>query len=492
VVQGPSATVAAVSAAVITPLVGVAALGSDDAATYAAALAIVTGIVYVALGVLRMGWVSNFLSRAVIAGFILGFAFGIIIDQSHKLFGVEKVDGTYAQVLVGTVRELPGTHLTTLAIGATSLAVLLVMRRYAPRWPRALIVMALSIAAVGALDLADRGVSVTGDVPTGFFSIGVPDIAWSDLGPLFVGAFTVIFVGFSESLAAARTMSLKHGYELDPNKELIASGAASGAAGLIGGFVNDGSLSKTSVADTAGQRTQLAALINAGFVLLTMLFLASLFKNLPSAALGAVVIDSMVGLITFVDLKRYFRVNRPDWFCYLGAMLGLLFLGIIQGVLIGVVLSLLLLIARASKPSIRVLHWDPAARTYVGADDGDDHPQEPGLLIVRVDGPLFFADANRFRDRLNELVEGRTGVRTVVVDADSVSQTDTDGADILAQMAVELRSRNIDLLLVRVHADVLGLWRRAGTIDAIGANRVYRTVRQAVATTTPAKSEKEL
>jgi MFS superfamily sulfate permease-like transporter len=332
-------------------------------------------------------------------------------------------------------------------------------------------------------------------VPTGFFSIGVPDIAWSDLGPLFVGAFTVIFVGFSESLAAARTMSLKHGYELDPNKELIASGAASGAAGLIGGFVNDGSLSKTSVADTAGQRTQLAALINAGFVLLTMLFLASLFKNLPSAALGAVVIDSMVGLVTFVDLKRYFRVNRSDWFCYLGAMLGLLFLGIIQGVLIGVVLSLLLLIARASKPSIRVLHWDPGARTYVVADDGDDDPAvEPGVLIVRVDGPLFFADANRVRDRLHGLVadaERKTAVRTVVVDADSVSQTDTDGADILAQMATELRGKNIDLLLVRVHADVLDLWRRAGTIDVVGADRVYRTVREAVDTTAAAKVERE-
>jgi MFS superfamily sulfate permease-like transporter len=179
VVQGPSATVAAVSVAVITPVVGVAALGTDAAATYAAALAIVTGVVYFALGALRMGWVSNFLSRAVIAGFILGFAIGIIIDQSHKLFGVEKVDGTYAEVLVGTLRELPETDSTTLAVGATSLAVLLLMRRFAPRWPRALIVMAVAIVVVGAFGLAEQGVKVTGEVPAGLFSIGIPDIAWS-------------------------------------------------------------------------------------------------------------------------------------------------------------------------------------------------------------------------------------------------------------------------------------------------------------------------
>jgi sulfate permease, SulP family len=480
-VQGPSATVAAVSAAVITPLVGATALGTSKAAPYAAALALVAGGIYVLLGLLRMGWVSNFLSKAVLAGFILGFAIGIIIDQSHKLFGVDKVDGTYVQVLIGTIMELPDTNLPTLVLGATALAVLLGMRQWLPKWPRALIVMALSILAVGALDLASQGVKVTGEVPTGLFSIGLPGIGWSDADiALLAGAFSVIFVGYSESLASARMMSLKHGHAIDPDQELIAQGVACGAAGLVGGFANDGSLSKTSVADTAGQKTQMASLINAVLILATMLFLASLFADLASAVLGAVVIDAMVGLLGLAEFKRYYRVNRPDWVFFMGAMLGILLAGIIQGILIGVVLSLLALLARASKPVIRRLGRDPRTDSYLDVALYPGLELVPGVLVVRMDGPLFFADADRFRDTLKELIAGVDGpVTAVVVDADAISQTDTDGADIIALLAAELKAQGVTLALARVQPAILELWTRAGAIDAVGADRVFDTVREA-------------
>jgi high affinity sulfate transporter 1 len=483
-IQGPSATVAAVSAAVITPLVGATALGTSKAAPYAAALALAAGGIYVLLGLLRMGWVSNFLSKAVLAGFILGFAIGIIIDQSHKLLGVSKVDGTYVQVLVGTIKELPDTNVPTLILGAVALAVLLLLRRWLPKWPRALIVMALSILAVSALDLASEGVKVTGEVPTGLFSVGLPGIGWSDADTaLLVGAFSVIFVGYSESLASARMMSLKHGHPIDADQELIAQGMACGAAGLVGGFATDGSLSKTSVADTAGQKTQLASLINAVLILLTMLFLASLFADLASAVLGAVVIDAMVGLLGLAEFKRYYRVNRPDWVFFMGAMLGILFLGIIQGILIGVVLSLLALLARASKPAIRRLGREPRTDSYL---DVALHPEVelvPGVLVVRMDGPLFFADADRFRETLKELIDGVDGpVTAVVIDADAISQTDTDGADIIALLAGELHSQGITLALARVQPAILELWTRAGAIDALGPDRVFDTVREAAQT----------
>jgi high affinity sulfate transporter 1 len=496
-VQGPSGAVAAVSAAVIGPIVGTAALGSDKAVGYTAALALATGAVYLALGLLRMGWISNFLSKAVLGGFVVGFAIGIIIDQSHKLLGVDKVSGSYVHELVGTIKELPDTNLLTLAVGAGSLAALLLMRRYLKRWPRALIVMALSILAVQALDLADQGVAVTGDVPTGLFSIGFPGVGWGELGALVVGALSVAFVGYSESLASARAMALKHHYQIDPDQELIAQGAACGAAGFVGGFATDGSLSKTSVADVAGQQTQMASLINAVFVLLTMLLLASLFENLPAATLGAVVIDAMLGMVTFGPMRRYWRVNRADWVFYLGAMLGILFIDIIHGILIGVVLSLLLLIDRASKPGMRRLGRDPKADVWVHIERYPGLETVPGVLAVRVDGPLFFADANRFRDTLNELIKDNPEpVRAVVVDATAISQTDTDGADIVIQIAEDLRSRGISLAVAHLEHSILELWTRAGAIDAIGGpDRVFETVREAVhalqaspATTTPATS----
>ena len=237
-VQGPSAAVCAVSAAAITPIVGTSALGSTSAVGYTAALAIATGLVYIALGLLRMGWVSTFLSKAVLSGFVLGFAIGIVIDQLNALLGVTVTDDSYAEELWSTIEKIPDTQLTTLAVGAGSLGLLLVMRRFLPRWPRMLIVVALAIAASSALDLADHGVAVTGDVPTGLFSVGLPDVGLGEWTALLTGALSIVFVGVAESLAAAPSMARKHSYEIDVNQELIAQGVACSTSGLVGGSAN--------------------------------------------------------------------------------------------------------------------------------------------------------------------------------------------------------------------------------------------------------------
>jgi sulfate permease, SulP family len=481
-VQGPSAGVCAVSAAVVGPLIGTSALGTSKAVGYTAALALAAGALYVVLGLLKMGWISNFLSKAVMAGFVLGFSLGIVIDQTYKLLGVPKSEGSYMQKLWGTLGQLGKTSGTTLAVGAGSLGLLLLMRYRFSRLPRALIVMTLTILAARAFDLSSHGVSVVGHVPTGLPSVDLPGVGWSQVNALVIGALSVVFVGFSESLASGRTMALKHGYEIDTNQELVASGMACGAAGFVGGFGTAGSLSKTSVADAAGQKTQLASLVNAALMLLTLVLLAGLFKNLPNATLGAVVIDAMLGLITFLDLRRYYRVNRADWVFFTGALLGILFLGIIQGIAIGVTLSLLLLIARASQTSVRQLALEPKSGTYLALARHQGLQTTPGVLVVRIDGPLFFADANRFRDSLLELVaEAGAPVTSVVVDAESVQMTDTDGADILIQVGDELRADGARLALARVHPPILELWQRAGVPEAQNGAQIFETVRDAVA-----------
>jgi SulP family sulfate permease len=481
-VQGPSAAVSAVVAAVITPLVGAAALGTDDAAKFAAALAIATGVVYVALGVARMGWVSNFLSKAVMGGFVLGFSIGIIIDQSYKLLGVPKVDGSYMEVLWGTIKELPDTSLTTLALGSACLAALLLMRYRFAGLPRALILVVLSIVAVRLFDLTAHGVAVTGPVPTGLFSVGLPDVGWEYTDSLLLGALAVIFVGYSESLASARAMATKHGYKIDPNQELIAEGAACAAAGFVGGYATDGSLSKTSVADAAGQRTQMASILNAVLVLLTMLFLASLFEDLPSAALGAIVIDAMVGLISFGEMRRYWRVNRADFVFFTSAMAGILFVDIIHGILIGVALSLLMLIARASKPQIRRLARDPTDGAYLDIARHDRLDSHSKVLTLRLDGPLFFADAQRFKEEVYELIDTASEPpEAMVLDADSISLTDTDGADALIDLATDLRDkRSLRFAVARVQPPVWELWERAGIATVVFDGRHFDTVHAAV------------
>ena len=469
------------SAAVILPIVGSDAMGTDAAVAITAALAITTGVVYLLLGIARMGWVSNFLSKAVMSGFVLGFAIGIIIDQSHKLLGVAAVDGSYWEILVGTIKEIPDTNMPTLVLGFVSLAALLAMRRYAPRLPRALIVMMLSIIAVTALDLTAHGVAVTGSVPTGLFSIGIPFGSWDQPGALLVGALSIIFVGYSETLAAGRAMATKHAYEIDPDQELIAEGFACLGSGLVGSFVTDGSLSKTSVADSAGQRSQMASLVNAIFVLLTMLFLAGLFENLAGAVLGAVVIDAMVGLITLADFQRYRRVNRADWACFMAAGLGILFLSITAGIAVGVVLSLLLLISRASGAQLHRLGRAYDEVTYRDISRHDDVVVEPDVLVVRLDGPLFFANANRFHDQITALLAGcDPEPKIVVADMEAVAETDTDGADSLTRLAQQLRKKGIWFGLARVKGSVLDVWKLAGAIEDVGSNRVFADVHDAV------------
>jgi high affinity sulfate transporter 1 len=481
-VQGPSASVAAVSAAAITPLAGASALGTTKAVGYTAALALTTGAIYVALGLLRMGWVSTFLSRAVMSGFVLGFATGIVVDQSHKLLGVNVPNDTsYAQQLWDTLKEIPHASFATVVVGCASLALLLVMRAVAPRWPRMLVVVAIAIAVSSALGLADHGVAITGEVPTGLFTVGLPGVGFSDTTALVVGALSVIFVGYSESLAAGRAMARKHGYELDTNQELVAQGAACLGAGLVGAFATDGSLSKTTVADVAGQRSQVASLIDAGLVLLTLVLFAGLFETLPAATLGAVVIDAMLGLITLRAFKRYYAVNRADWVFFMGAALGILFFGITQGILIGVVLSLLLLIWHASRTSIRELRRDPGSGAFHDASRHAGLEAVPGTVIVRIDGPLFFADADRFRTRVQQLAHAAPTLEHLVVDAEAVHLSDTDGADILLQVAHELWTSGIRMSLVGMHPPVRALWQRAGVFDTREPIAVCETVAEAVA-----------
>lgn len=478
-ITGPSATVAAVSFAVVSGLA--ASPNSDEWIAYTAALAFVAGIIFIVMGILRMGWVSNFLSKAVLDGFIFAFGIGLIIDQSHKLLGVPKVEGSYWDVLVGTIREIPQTNVYTLAVGVAALAFLLLMRRYFPKWPRALIVVILGILAATVLPLsANYGVSVVGPVPTGLPSIAIPTFALSDLTTLLAGALAVIFVGFSETLAAARDKAALHQYEIDVSQEMVAQGMASGVSSLLGGYVVDGSLSKTTVADLAGQKSQMASLITAALILLTVLFLAGLFTNLPNAVLGAVVIDAAIGLIKVPVLKRIRATSRVDFAAFVAAGLGLFFISVLAGVVIGVALSLLLLIAGVSKSPVRRMGLDEEENTYVVADR---HPQAKLLqdvLVVDMAGPLFFGDAAPFRESVLTLVE-EFRPRALVIDLGSATFMDMDGVEILSKLHEELERKQIKLVLARVPDSRIELLEKAGAIKEIGAENLYQTVRHAVA-----------
>jgi SulP family sulfate permease len=481
VVTGPSASVAAVTAPVAALYV---AATSPDYLTTVVALTLCVGVVYVLLGILRMGWVSNFLAKAVLEGFIFAVGFGLIVDQLPKILGIPKAQGSYWDVLVGVMRELGQTNPTTLAVGAVAVALLLVLRYAAPRLPRSFIVVVLGIIAVSLFDLTAHSVEVVGNVPTGLPSLALPTgFSISEWLSLAVGALAIILVSYSESIATATDAAARHKAEFSPNQELIAQGAAWTGAALVGGFPGCGSLSKTAVSESAGQKTQLAGLTVAGLTVLTLLFLAGLFSNLPQAVLGAVVIDAALGLIHFKVAARFFATSGRNFLVFVATAIGLFFVGVVAGIVFGLLLSLLLLIQRASTSPLRRMAYDPANQAYVEADAHPAATTPPGVLVVKVNGPLFFADAATFRTGLLNLVAANDPT-TVVVDLEATPVLDLDGADMLTKIHGELTGTGVRLILTHADADELDMLRRAGTLDVVGDENVFETVRAGVAAAT--------
>lgn len=477
VVTGPSATVAAVTASVATLAV---ASTAPEYLTVVVGLTMIAGVIYILLGLLRMGWVANFLSKSVLEGFVFAFGFGLIIDQLYKVLGVEKIEGSYWQVLVGVIGEIPQTHMPTLAVGAAAIVLLLALRYSLPSFPRSLLAVVLGIIVVPVLGLAEMGVELVGELPSGLPSlalpVGIPPSAWATL---VAGSFAVILVGYSESLAAAKGVGAKHGLEVSANQELVAQGAAFLGSSLLGGFPVGGSLSKTSVADGAGQKSQLAGFVVAGLTVVTLLFLTGFFATLPKAVLGAVVIDAAVGLIQPEVFTRFYKTSRRGFIAFAATALGLFFIGVVAGVVIGVIISLLMLISTAAKSSVRRMGYDARSQVYVDADVHPTAQTVEGILVVELGGPLFFADAEHFRSTVLAMVNEHKP-HTLVVDLGPAADIDLDGADTLSQLAEELPRQNVRLLVARINEDRVGLLERAGTLAALGHSGVHPSVRSAV------------
>jgi len=475
VITGPSAAIAAVSASVIALW---ATAGSPQWAAYTATLAVFAGLVYLLLGVLRMGWVSHFLSGAVLGGFVFGFGIGLIVDQTPKILGVPKAEGSYYQVLVGVINTLPETSIPTLIVGVLSIVLLLLMRRFLPRMPRTIIVVVIGIIISSVLGLADYGVSIVGPIPTGFPSIVLPSLPPVGISSVILGSLAIIFIGFSESLAAAKEEGSKYDYEIDASQEMVAQGMANVASGFVGGYAVEGSLSKTAVADMAGQKTQLASLISAGLILLTILFLAELFTALPNAVLGAVVIDAGISLVKIKEFQHY-RLSRRDFAAFLATAIVVFFVGVLAGVVAGIAISLLLLIASASQSPTRLMGFDKENQVYVHVDHHPDAEITPGIIVAGIHGPLFFADADNFRKSVMDLVR-KNQPKTVVIDMSAVIMIDMDGDRTLSKLSKELSQKNVQFLLVNVGTANLELMSKTGTLQEIGSQNVYRTVRSAV------------
>jgi len=486
-VTGPMSATAALSAAAVAQLV---TPGSDRFAQLTVALAITTGIAAVLAGLLRLGFLASFISEPVLKGFIIGLALTIVAGQLPKLFGVEGGGGDFFEKLWHLLGDLGDTHGLTLAVGLASLVLVLGLRRLAPMVPGSLAAVLAGIVAVQVFNLDDRGVEIVGRIGSGLPSLGLPGVAAADYLTLAPAAIGVMLVGFAEGLGAAKTYATRHHYEVDANRELLGLGAANLGAGLSSGMVVNGSLSKTAVNGSAGARSQVSGLVVAALTVLTLAFLTGLFESLPEATLAAVVIAAVIELVDLPALAALYRVAtrqlrgiygvaaRPDFLAALAALLGVLVFDTLPGLFIGIAVSLLLLLYRASRPYVAVLGQVPGAGGQYG--DIRRHPENrqlPGIVVLRLESGLFFANADAVRDAVRAHAF-RDGIRAVVLDAETIPYIDVTAARMLVQLDDELPRRGVRLVVARDIGQVRDVLRR--TEEDGPLLTAYPTVHQAV------------
>ena len=485
-VTGPMSATAALSAATVATY---ATAGSGQFVTMTAALAITTGLIAAIAGLLRLGFLASFISEPVLKGFIIGLALTIIVGQLPTLFGVEKGSGDFFQKLWDLITKLGDTQVLTLVVGVASIALLVLLRRLVPAVPGSLVVVLLSIVAVATLHLDRHGVDIVGHIASGLPSLGVPDVSFHDFLRLGGGAAGVMLVGFAEGLGAAKTYAAKHHYEVDANRELLGLGTANIAAGLSSGMVVNGSLSKTAVNGSAGANSQVSGLVVAVMTILTLLFLTGLFEKLPEPTLAAVVIVAVAELVDVGALVRLYHVYtgrfgrayqvaaRPDFIAAIAALLGVTVFDTLPGLFIGITVSLTLLLYRSSRPRVAELVKSPGADHYADIARIEDPVRVPGLVILRVEAGLFFANADWVRDHVRAAA-ARPGITAVVLDAENIAFMDVTAVAMLDELADTLQEQRVTLYVARDIGGVRDVMRRAGS--HLDLEHVYPSVRAAV------------
>ena len=462
VVSATTAT-SALSAAAIGPLAG------GDTARFAAlsaALALVAGAVLVVAGLVRAGKLMDFVPTTVMTGFLFGLGLVVSLGQLPKIFGVEAGTGDFFEQLRDLVENLDGTGGWTLAVGAGSAVALVALQRLAPTLPGTLIVLVAAIVVSAALDLAAEGVDVVGELPDAAPDLAVPDVGWGDLVDLLPAALGVMVVS-AEAAAVSRSIASAQGYEVDVNRDIVALGGSNLAAGISSGFVQSGGASQTLAAERAGGKSQLVSLVAAILILLTGLFLAPFFEDLPQATLAAIVIVAIANFFKVRELRRFARIRRTAIVLALVALAGVLLFGVLPGLLLAVGLSLVELLRRLSAPPVAVLVRDPASGAW---GNQERHPgwalPPPGVVVVGVEGPLFYANTTAVKNRVLELA-APPETRVVVLDLARNDELDVQALDMLDELADALAAGGAELRLAAVHAPVLELLRRASVAKRV-------------------------
>lgn len=479
-VLGPDSSLAAVILAVVLPLSGGDPL---RAVAIAGMMAVVSGMVCILAGVVRLGFVTELLSKPIRYGYMNGIALTVMISQLPKLFGFSgEGEGPLRRIWAFAQALLAGkTNGAALMIGTGTLAVILLLKGN-KRVPGILVAVVGATVIVGALDLAARaGVSVLGSLPKGLPAFAIPWITYADIVPVLIGGCAVALVSFADTSVLSRTYAARTGTYVDPNQEMVGLGAANLATGFFQGFPVSSSSSRTPVAEAAGARTQLAGVVGALSVALLLMVAPELLQHLPSSALAAVVIASALGLIEVTDLRRIYRIQRWEFWLSIGCFAGVAVLGAIPGISLAIVVAVIEFLWDGWRPHSAVLGRAQGVKGYHDITRYPDSRRIPGLVLFRWDAPLFFANAELFHERvLDAVATSPTPVRWLVVAAEPITSVDVTAADMLAELYETLHGAGVELCLAEMKDPVKDKLKRFGLFARLGQEVFFPTIETAV------------
>lgn len=481
VIVGPEATAAIMTAAAVAPLAGADAVRY---AALAALLALLIGVLSLVARVARLGFITDFLSKPVLVGYILGATLIVIGSQLGKMFGISLESDKFHQQVVEVVARRDEWHSLTVAIGLICMAALIIMRRISRALPGPLIVVVAAILASVVFDLAAKGVKVVGPVPAGLPQVTIPAVTIQDVFTLLPAALALTILIYADEILTSRVFAKKHGQKIDANQEFVALGMANISAGLLTGFPAAMSASRTTVNDQMGGKTQWVGLIAAALTVVFLLFLTPLLAPLPTVALGAIIIVAALGLIDLAAFRFLRQVRPAEFWIAVITTAGVLIVGVLAGILVAVMLSLILILYHLARPHDALLdHVDAAGGTvYRGVADKDTAFTEPGLIVYRFDAPLVFANAAYFTERLEALTANAgSELRCVVLDAEAISDFDSTAAEALENVDADLDRLGVELWIARANGPLRHLLEVTGLTPRLGAEHIYPSVRAAVA-----------
>ncbi|HEX9039310.1 MAG TPA: sulfate permease [Ktedonobacterales bacterium] len=478
-VLGPDTSTAALVAAAILPLAGG---HSTRAMALAAALALLTGAIALVARIARLGFIASFLSKPILTGYINGLAISVIASQLGKVFGIRASGPNTFSELYDLASKLRSTNVGALVIGTSVMALIIALRRYAPRLPGPLIAVAAATLAVSLFQLDARGVATIGAIPAGLIILRAPAVRAGDLLALLPDALGIALLSFSDTILNARIFAARNDYSVDANQELAGLAAANIAAGLSQGFPVSASGTRTAVNEAAGGRTQLASVFAAIALGFTLLFLTGLLSRFPVAALGGALIAVILPLLDVAGFRQLYHLSRADAAVALVTLVGVLTVGLLPGLAIAIALSFLLVLARAVRPHDAVLGKTPELDGYHDIGDYPESERAPGLLIYRFDGPLFFANASYFEGRVKTLIESQDPpVRWFILDAEAITDVDATALETLEETRQFVLTRGGVMAIARAKSALRERLDRAGLVKALGADHIYPSIRTAVA-----------